>query len=87
VACGSCGRRRPFAGVQGLCGRAAVGASTGPADSTGLSCGAGQGWLEPAPVGLAFDDEVEGVVHEANDGALSADGVGEGGKPVVGAAV
>jgi hypothetical protein len=32
--CGSCGRRRPLAGVQGACGRASVCASTAPAAST-----------------------------------------------------
>src|SRR5258708_39826065 len=54
----------------------------------GLCLGrSGEGGLETAAVGLSFDDEVVGVIGEAVDDALGAEGVGEGGEPFVRAAV
>jgi hypothetical protein len=43
--------------------------------------------LEPGAVGLALDDEVVGAAGEAIEGALRADGIGEGGEPFIGPAV
>jgi hypothetical protein len=43
--------------------------------------------LEPAPVGLAFDDEFVSGAGEPVDGALGADRIGEGGEPFIGSAV
>ena len=49
--------------------------------------GGGRAGLEPGAVGLALDDEVVGAAGEAIEGALRADGIGEGGEPFIGPAV
>src|SRR6185436_7502354 len=60
---------------------------SGSSASRARSRGSRRAGLEAGTIGFALDDEVVGAAGEAIEGALRADGVGEGGEPLIRAAV